>query len=1156
MFVQNIALRNFKSFKKADVRLEPGFNCIVGPNGSGKSNIVDGMLFSFGESSFKAMRVRKTRDLIFYDAQIAEVAVTLSDGRGTHEIKRLIRKDGKIKYALDSRRVKKQVIEEFLSKHGLSLEHVIKQGEVQRIVEMNSKDRRQLIDFVANVSEYESKKKEAIGELDKVQSRLGEAQAIFGEKEGFLRELEQDKKNAEKFMRLDAVLKRIRATLLTIDVRALDKQFESLVNAAIDSNSKIKALEKSIAEIDGQIAVKQKRAEEINKEIIARGQGRELELQREITALEGAIEQARSRVEEKKRDIAAAQTELNSLLLEKQRAGDEVKGAAQRIRDVSAELNAVQELLKREQADFNALTKQSDSFSSGYHAARQEMERLESDMDAVNKTLQDLHVSVETQKKQQSLLEAEASRLLAGEFGSWDSQKKALEENISNLEHEVKSREKRVNDLFNREKELNERLQTLDDAILEARERVSESEVRLRAAGDVGGKAVEAVMALRERMKGIHGTLQELIGFDAKYSLPISVALGPRLQYVVADSVKTAGKVIDYLKENRLGRLSFIPLDKIEARALSREERGLEKEKGAVGFLIDLIEFDGRFKKAMEYVCANTLVMRDFETAEGLIHQARLVTMGGELIEQSGLVSGGHSSEKVNAFVEMKALREWQEKLEKTKVAKEGVWQELKQLQGEASEARKAKAEVELRLKVAQLEEANAISQEKIELEKKKDVRAAADKLRAEAKTLAEKSGKGDDERRDLLRKLSELNTRFLSAKERVDLDREKTLGTRVKEKEHKLSELRIQNSDFANQLAARQAELTSYAKQLQLVEKQEAALKGRLSDAEKDSQEADVSIKKNRASLKEKNEEQKKTSSALRELWEEREFVEQGIKNLGNEKAGFQFALEEKIKPGKQELELKRVAIEERLKNAKAALGEFEGIQVIEEQADEDAKPFLLLEEKKTQDAIMELGPINLKAIQEYDRRRLELETQKQRVEQLKIEREAVLNIITEIDGKKISVFMKTFEAINANFQVLFKTVFPGKGTLFLENPENPFEGGLTIQVQLENREVKYLELMSGGEKSLVALMFLFSIQGVRPSGIYVLDEADAALDQQNSLKLSDLLRALSKTTQFIVVTHNEAVFKNADCLVGIAMNGREGSKCVEVKLKEKQAA
>jgi chromosome segregation protein len=1056
---------------------------------------------------------------------------------------------------LDGKRVKKQVIEEFLSKNGISLEHVIRQGEVQRIVEMNPKDRRSLIDFVANVSEYESKKKEAISELDKVQSRLGESQAIFGEKEGFLVELEADKKNAEKFVQLEAALKRIRATILTIDVRVLDKQFESLVNAAIDSNNKINALEKSIAEIDGRISEKQKRAGEINKEILSRGQGRELELNKEINALETSIEQARLRIEDKKKDLAACQTELNAILLEKQRAVDEVKGSEQRIRDVSAELKAVEELLKREQADFDALTKQSDSFSSGYQASRQEMEVLQQEMNGVNKNLQDLHVTVETQKKQQSILEAEANRLLAGEFSNWDAQKRALQENLSNISREVRAGEKRVNELFSREKELNAELQKLDDAILEARERVSESEVRLRLAGDSGGKAVEAVIALRERIKGIHGTLQELIGFDAKYSLPISVALGPRLQYVVVDSVKTAGKVIEYLKENRLGRLSFIPLDKIDARPLTRDERALGKENGSVGFLIDLIEFDASFKKAMEYACTNTLVTRDFVSAESLIHQARLVTMAGELIEQSGLVTGGHSSEKVNPFVEMKALREWQEKLEKTKAAKEGVWQELKQLQSVGSEARKAKADAELRLKAGQLEEANVISQEKAELEKKKDVKLTADKLRSEAKTLEEKAASGDDERRELLRKLSGLNTRFLAAKERVDLDREKTLGSRVKEKEHKLSELRIQNSDFSNQLSARQAELNSYSKQLQLVEKQEAALKSRMSDAEKETQEADVLIKKSRLSLKERNEEQKKMSSALRELWEDREMVEQGIKNLGNEKAKFQFELEEKIKPGKQELELKRVAVEERLKNAKAALGEFEGIAIIDGKADEDTKPFLLLEEKKTQDSITELGPINLKAIQEYDRRKKELETQKQRVEQLKLEREAVLNIITEIDGKKISVFMKTFEAINANFQVLFKSVFPGNGTLFLENPENPFDGGLTIRVQLENKEVKYLELMSGGEKSLVALMFLFSIQGVRPSGIYVLDEADAALDQQNSLKLAELLRALSRNTQFIVVTHNEAVFKNADCLVGIAMNGREGSKCVEVKLKEKQA-
>jgi len=162
------------------------------------------------------------------------------------------------------------------------------------------------------------------------------------------------------------------------------------------------------------------------------------------------------------------------------------------------------------------------------------------------------------------------------------------------------------------------------------------------------------------------------------------------------------------------------------------------------------------------------------------------------------------------------------------------------------------------------------------------------------------------------------------------------------------------------------------------------------------------------------------------------------------------------------------------------------------------------------------------------------------------------VMAIMEAIDRKKTATFMKAFDEVNDSFQKLFSKIFTGNGMLYLENPDNPLDGGLTIQVELTNKEVMYLELMSGGGKSLIALLFLFAIQSANPSSVYILDEADAALDQENSRKLAALLKALSRESQFIVVTHNENVYKAADCLIGVAMHGRQGSKVVEVNLND----
>ena len=215
-----------------------------------------------------------------------------------------------------------------------------------------------------------------------------------------------------------------------------------------------------------------------------------------------------------------------------------------------------------------------------------------------------------------------------------------------------------------------------------------------------------------------------------------------------------------------------------------------------------------------------------------------------------------------------------------------------------------------------------------------------------------------------------------------------------------------------------------------------------------------------------------------------------------------------------------------------------------------------MIVKSKELEQDIASLGPINMKALELFEEKTREFLQHKERLQQLENERKAVLVLIEEIEGRKKDTFMRSFLGVNENFQTLFKQIFDGEGTLVLENSEDPFAGGLTMQVRLENKEVKYLELMSGGEKSLLALIFIFALQGLNKSSVYILDEADAALDEENSRKLSELLKALARETQFIVVTHNETVYRNADCLVGVAMAGREGSKLVEVKLSETATA
>ncbi len=1159
MRIKKLSLKNFKSFPTANVQFDGGFAAVVGPNGSGKSNLIDSLLFAFGESSLKSMRVKKTSDLVFKNHNFAEVAVVLEGseaGSGSgklveHEVKRLVRKDGKTKYAFDGKRVKKYVIEEFLSQNRISLQNMIKQGDVQRTVEMNAKDRRAYIDFVANVAEYEEKKKEAFAELDGVEQKLREARSLLAEREGYLQELKQDRENALKFMELDARVKRLKATLLHVDLSDLEKEFETVVKALLEGNSKSEALQKEITAFEQKIALKQQEMDDINKEIVERSQGKEMELQREIDALNATMGLNSKLIEERKASIVKNEGRERELALEKQRAGDEVKDATNRLKELEQELSAVSKLLGEESAKLNAMTKESARFSSGFQEARMVFEQSNAEMLSVKEQLGALQAEVSKQEEIKRLRENELQRLRTGEgIGDFSEKKNSLETRLKGEEKLVKEFDEKVNALFDEEKKANQRIGVLEDLILASREKMAEKEALLRSAGEGSSRALEVVLQLQEKMRGIHGTLQQLCSYPAKNALPVSIALGNRLNYVVVDDVEVASKAIDELKKARAGRAAFIPLTKIQAPA--KPDKALLKEKGAIAFVKELLEYNERFEKAFAFACNNTVLFDNLKNAENLMGDARMVTQEGELIEQSGLVTGGFTQAKANPFAEARELGEWREKFDVSKREKDSIVERLTQLRQESSDLRRKKSEAEIKAKTTQLELEHLAAEEEKVLKQHANLSAAIKELQKQIKECDAAISQGNEKRGEMVRKLSDLNIRALDAKQKIDLEKEQRLGFTVRELEKKVSDYRVNTSELENQIKSLESQKTVFDRQLQSVLKQDGDLKEELEAAQKDLKRADSEIKTARGALEEKTREQKRLSSTLKDLIERREEAQKGSMRLGNDKGKLQFALDKVSREG-NETEVRKAIVETKLGDVKAQYSAFEGVELIQGKKADD-KPEMLVELKGLEEHVQTLGPINLRAIEQFDQRAKELVEQKERMDQMGNEKQAVISIITEIEGKKILTFMQAFNAINENFKRLFKQIFSGQGELALENPENPFEGGLTMRVQLDGKETKYLELLSGGEKSLVALMFLFALQSVNPSSIYVLDEADAALDAENSRKLSDLLKKLSRSTQFLVVTHNENVYKNAECLVGVAM-GKEGSKLVEVKLGETAA-
>ncbi len=1150
MFVSQIELRNFKSFPNATIKLEAGFNGIVGPNGCGKSNVIDSLLFAFGENRLRAMRVKRSADLIFDNNKVAEVKVTLTNGKETHEVGRMVKRDGKTKYMLDGKRTKRYAIEDFLSHHAVSTTNIIKQGEVQRVVEMDSKDRRGLIDLVANVSEYEDKKKEAMGELGTVEAKLREAMTLMHEREGYLRELEQEKNNAIKYKDLKSRLDSLRATIIYIELKALEADFEALINSMLDKDNKLGAVISKIKELESDIAGKNAEKDEVNKLIIERSHGEESELQRAIDALNIGIETSKRTVEEKGTGAKEADEKLHARKLELIKASDEAKGASAQLKEVEEELQVIERLLKEKTEEYNRMLGSSNKFSQGFQKAREFVEKSNERVFGIKSQLSQLQAEAGRDEELGRMKEHELDRIRSGEFVDYSARRKEVEEQRKELNFKLKDAQADLDALFDREKKLNERVPVLEDLLLIAREKCAEISGRLRTAGEGNERSAEALETLRKEDKGVFGTVEELCTYSSRHTIPVQVAFGGRSNFVIVDSSKTASRAITALKTRRLGRVSFIPLDRIGTpNPIRKEDRELAERPGALGFLIDLLDFDEKHKRAFEFVCGNTLLMQDMHSAEALIGKIRMVTMEGDLIEGSGLMTGGTFTVRVSAAVERRQLTEWEKKRDEAKIEKDGAYDALQGLRGEMNDARKKKAEAELALKACEIQLTHMADSEKAEREKKSHIAKALDEIEREIRQLREAVSTSNGERSLLVRELSDLNLKMLEAKQQVDLEKEEAFGIQLKERERAINELRVNYAEHDNRNQALTTQHSLYDKQARSLEKEVAELDGTAAALRKAVDEADAYIRKARVELREKTEAQKALSSRFAEMVNKREKINSEIGKLGNDKGRMEFE-REKIEREAGNERVKKAVVENSLATLKAQMDEYANVTPMEGKGIEH-KPELVAEAKIASSDIESLGSVNMRAIEMYETRAKDFGEQKARVGQLFTEKEAVIMVINEIEGKKVATFMESYNHINANFKRVFAQIFKGEGTLFLENPERPFDAGLTIQVKLENKEVKYLELMSGGEKSLIALVFMFAIQSVNPSSVYILDEADASLDAENSRKLAQLLHALAVGTQFLVVTHNQNVYKEADTLIGVSA-AKEGSRVVEVKLNE----
>ncbi len=1153
-------MENFKSFGgKLVVPLMEGYTAVTGPNGSGKSNITDAILFVLGPKSSKAVRAGKLTDLIFDGgkskgkASFTKVSLVFDNtdrlmpwDDDTVRLTRYVKlSDNGTDYSsyfyVNDRKSTMTEFDNLLTKARISADgyNLVQQGDVTRIVQMGAIERRRIIDAISGIASFDADIEKARTERQEAETNLDRIGIVVEELTHQVDRLARDREDARAYLEAQAALEMAKAQYSHRKLQMEQAKQQGVADQMSKLESRIDSDRAAKAELESQRADREAQISEKEEEIASKVGPEYRELKAKIeqakidlatrkdrreaaeadmeeqNGFKASFEESISRnnaevvmLRQNREDLLVKMAEAESRMEAARKEEAEVSAA---IADTGGEQKELQSELERVEADFDACSAELRSSQGRLAKAEAASEEAHTAFANLDEKIQSIDFEIKDAKWSLEQVKAEAGPSTE-DFGNRILDAKRRESELEKQETELVSAYRRIDAEYN---------------ALQAEKKVSERMNR-------GSAAVEAILSLRNRgeMRGIHGTIQELATVDKGFETALSVAAGGKMQAVVVDNDQVAADAIAYLKKEKLGRVTFLPLTKMMGG--KPRAKAIMSVKDSEGYAIDLIDFDQKYYNAFWYVLGDTLVVRDMDTARRIMGGIRIVTMGGELIEASGAMVGGNLSQqnmlKFGAASEDK-LAEVGEKLRKAGDALEDVRQRLRQVRDEIrgidDEMRKASASgMEQREQMAQLKGRVA------ELEKTRS--SASAEMKAARQRVSDADAELESARTafgDVSERLSALTDSRAKIKSRMSEIAPVDLQNRIQAVRDRMYKLRESISDYKLQLGGIDTEVAGYGKQNE-------SLQVQLDSVNRAIEEDARVIEDNKALM----ERARIDLDALRAIESE---MEGGIEDLRNQKDALvadKYRLDSEIRERSKDMENSAAALEsfraqeiQLAQSVEALKAEVEAITI------EVATPIPSEEEIRrtirAQESIMaKLGNVNLRAIQEYDERKARLDGLNAEVESLNRHIRELTDLMSNLTSKKKGLFMQSYNAVNENFKSIYAQL-SGGGEAFmgLEDEDDPFSGGLMINAKPRNGKLLKLEALSGGEKSLTALSFIFAIQEHQPSPFYVLDEVDMFLDSINAEMVARRVKESSAKAQFIQVSLRKVTLALADHLIGV---------------------
>ena len=1182
MYLKSIEIHGFKSFaNKINFEFHNGITAIVGPNGSGKSNVADAVRWVLGEQRIKQLRGASMQDVIFAGTELrkplgyAFVAITLDNSDHSLAIdydevtvSRRLYRSGESEYMINGTICRLKDVNELFYDTGIGKEgySIIGQGQIEQILSSKPEDRRNLFDEAAGIVKFKLRKETAIKKLEEEKTNLTRLNDILSELEKQVGPLEKQSEKAKEFLKYREELKTLDVNMFLLEngnqKNQLEEAEKNLVIATEnlqETQNKYTQTREEYDKIQGQLEILDKEIEEARAKLTDTSVKRE-KLEGQIGILNEQIKsasendahfQTRRKDEEKK--IAERNEEKEKYLAEKAEIDKEVEA-------LTVKRDEAKEKLSKVQAKIESINESIEECKSKI------IETLNT-----RATIKSKLSSLETMKEQNNIRKAElTSKLVRAQ-----SDESKAEETIKRLKAEFEKINDEITSLNNEQKEKEEelsgikgRLMGSDQKLRDAQNKLHQEKAKLEALANLTeryegyGGSVKKVMERKEDTPGIIGVVADIIKTEPKYETAIEIALGGNIQNIVTDDEETAKKMIAYLKQSKAGRATFLPLTSITNPQEIKAKEVLE-EKGVLGMADELVNTDPRYVNVAKAMLGRIVVVDNIDNAVKINRKfnytIRMVTLEGELLVPGGAISGGAFKNNSNLLGRRREMDDLEASIKKCEEDIEKFQKEIEDIKAKRNELRVSVESIRTTLQSKFIEQNTARLNVVNEEEKQKQQKGDYTDLKAESEDIENKMKEIADEKEEAQKALTESE------------NLEKECTDKVSEYQKELDALHLEENAESENTAQWDIEFEKIAQKQEFQQQNIDRINAEIGQEQASLDEILESIEKNALSLEEKknnieqikltieasSDVQDSTNKELEEMRARKDKLSEAQKSF--------FKNTEELSSQMSSLDKEVTRLTARCEKCKEAIesqinymwNEYEitltDASNLRDESMNDV-PAMRKQIASLKNSIKNLGDVNVNAIEDYKNLMERYTFMKTQHDDLIIAEKQLREIIEDLDNSMRTQFSEQFKKITVEFDKVFKEMFGGgKGSLELVEGEDILEAGIRINAQPPGKKLVNMMQLSGGEKALTAIALLFAIQNLKPSPFCLLDEIEAALDENNVVRFARYLHKL-KSTQFIVITHRRGTMESADRLYGITMQEKGVSTLVSVNLIDKE--